>query len=116
MNSPKGERVGTMNYYLPVKQKQQTGREEAGDVITSSVLIANIYCALDYRMRGSEEFMLMGQIHPQTTVLCYTWKRDDFDTTMFVEIDGKEYRIDSILPHEDKLLMTMELVSNDYGD
>lgn len=116
MNSPKGERVGTMNYYLPVYQKQQTGREAAGDVITNDVLIMNIYCQLDYRLRGSEEFVLMHQIRPQTTILCYTWKNDAIDTTMFILIDGKEYRIDSILPHEDKLLMTMELVSNEYGD
>lgn len=112
MRTVLGERIGILDEVINFEQYVESSRDSTGQSVGNwTVYEENTFARIDFRIRGSEEIILMDQVTPQRTALFTIHYRTDITEKMRIKHNGKIYNIDSILPHEGRDFLTIEAIA-----
>lgn len=115
MRELKGEWIGLMRDQIDIYVKDNTPTvTDTGERTDSWSLEDSVFARMDFRLRGSESYIMALQMAPQITVVAMIYKYNGLTTINHrVHFDGRVYRIDSILPIEGGRLYQLELVATE---
>lgn len=114
MKVPFGELVGTLSEWIDIERKTAGVQNETGEIEEEWTKAYRIKANMDFRERGSEEFIMAMQLSPQTTVRCRIRTIRDLSTKtdrVAWTVLGKTtyYTIDSILLLQGRRYQLLEL-------
>lgn len=115
MRELKGEWIGLMRDQIVFEKKDVSPTiNETGERETTWSTESTVFGRMDFRLRGSESYIMGLQMSPQTTVVLTIYNKTGLNTIDYrVYFGGQTYRIDSILSIEGNRLLQLELIATE---